>query len=251
MKINFLGKEVEISKTTVAVMVAVLVVVIGVVGVIISQKSGEVVIDKTSDVINDSPLIAKNTTTLTSNSSTPTVQNSEVKNEDEMKVYVVGCVKKEGVVTLKKGQIIDDAIKAAGGATKNADLRKTNLACELNDHDMLVIYSKNTSASKTTVNSSSSTSAMHNTSGSKIIKGSGGSIITQKSTTKSASSKININQASVSELDALPGVGPATAQKIVAYRNTNGKFVVIEDIKKVAGIGDSKYDSMKDLISVK
>ena len=63
--------------------------------------------------------------------------------------------------------------------------------------------------------------------------------------------KININKATESELESLPGIGPSTAQKIINYRNEKGKFNNIEDIKNVSGIGDSKYNNIKDLISIK
>jgi competence protein ComEA len=253
MSFNIFGKEIEVNKTTVAVSITILIVIIGIFGFLISQKSGEIVIDKNSTALES---VTKSATPDPTASSAATTQNQipQAQNEEEIKVYVVGCVKKEGVVALKKGQIIDDAIKAAGGATKDADLRHINLACELNDNDMLFIYSKKASASRQSAKGSSSVSSSvnKNTSGAKIIKGSGGAIVTEKKTAsdKSASAKVNINTATASELDALPGVGPATAQKIVAYRDANGKFSTIEDIKKVSGIGDSKYNSMRDLICV-
>ena len=62
-------------------------------------------------------------------------------------------------------------------------------------------------------------------------------------------SKININTATQSELETLPGIGPSTATKIINYRKENGRFNSIEDIKKVKGIGDSKFSQIKDLIT--
>jgi len=67
---------------------------------------------------------------------------------------------------------------------------------------------------------------------------------------KTANSKININTATVEELDSLPGIGPAIAAKIVAYREQNGKFKSIEDIMNVSGIGQSKFNNIKDFITV-
>ncbi len=69
-------------------------------------------------------------------------------------------------------------------------------------------------------------------------------------TNSSVSTKININTASLEDLDKLPGVGPATAQKIIDYRNQNGPFPNIEAIDNVSGIGPSKYSQMKDLITI-
>lgn len=76
------------------------------------------------------------------------------------------------------------------------------------------------------------------------------------STTQTASDinktvKININKASQAELETIPGVGPSTAQKIITYRNEKGKFKSLEDIKNISGIGDAKYEKMKDYIKIK
>ena len=90
-----------------------------------------------------------------------------------------------------------------------------------------------------------------------VTKDSGIQATTIESTTKastesqSSNKKININKATESELESLPGIGPSTAQKIISYRNEKGKFNTIEDIKNVSGIGDSKYNSIKDLITTK
>ena len=67
---------------------------------------------------------------------------------------------------------------------------------------------------------------------------------------KSESNKININLATIKELEDLPGVGEATANKIVRYRDENGNFKSIEEIKNVNGIGDKKYEDLKELISI-
>lgn len=64
------------------------------------------------------------------------------------------------------------------------------------------------------------------------------------------SAKVNINTASLEDLDKLTGIGPATAQKIIDYRTQNGLFKTIEDIKNVSGIGDSKFEAIKDSISL-
>ena len=69
--------------------------------------------------------------------------------------------------------------------------------------------------------------------------------------TNTQSNKININTATQTELEELPGIGPSIALKIIKYRDENGKFKTIEDIKKVSGVGDSKYAKIKDIISIK
>ena len=73
--------------------------------------------------------------------------------------------------------------------------------------------------------------------------------VEEKETTQN--SKININTATQTQLETLPGIGPSTAQKIITYREENGKFNNIEDIKEVSGIGDSKFNNIKDYITVK
>lgn len=75
-------------------------------------------------------------------------------------------------------------------------------------------------------------------------------IVNQSASNQSQGSKININTASESELENIPGVGPATAKKIIDYRNKSGKFSSIEDIKNVSGIGDKKFENMKDSICI-
>ena len=72
---------------------------------------------------------------------------------------------------------------------------------------------------------------------------------TNKTNTKQTT-KVNINKATQSELESLPGIGPSTASKIITYREENGKFGSIENIKDVSGIGDAKYNSIKDLITI-
>lgn len=164
---------------------------------------------------------------------------SEPENRDEIQVYVVGCVKNPGIVTLERGQIIRDAIEAAGGATEDADIENVNLAYKLNSNVMLRIKAVGENASTDGVYSSVG-------SGAEIIEDSGGAVegINQ------GSGKININQASVQELQQLPGIGEVTARDIVHYRETVGYFEKIEDIMKVRGIKEGRFESIRELITV-
>lgn len=159
--------------------------------------------------------------------------------EETIVVHITGEVKKEGVIYLKKGARIVDAIKQAGGETKEADLSQVNLAYELQDGQKIYIPNKNEKISQyiigingETMNDSSASTGSESTSYNK------------------EGTKVNINTANQSELDSLPGIGPALAQRIIDFREENGNFNSIEDIQNVKGIGDSKYEDIKDKIVV-
>ena len=159
--------------------------------------------------------------------------------EETIVVHITGEVKKEGVIYLKKGARIVDAIKEAGGETKEADLSQVNLAYELQDGQKIYIPNKNEKISQyiigkngETMNDNSANTGNESTSYNK------------------EGAKVNINTASQAELDSLPGIGPALAQRIIDFRVENGNFNSIEDIQNVKGIGDSKYEDIKDKIVV-
>lgn len=161
------------------------------------------------------------------------IDNEDVE-KDEIIIHIIGEVKKEGIVSLKEGDRVIDAIKKAGGETKNADLSQVNLAYILSDGQKIYIPSKNEKIDTFVISSNESDigeSGENNNGGSSDIK-------------------ININTATESQLDTLPGVGPSTAMKIIEYRNTNGKFKKIEDIKEVKGIGEAKYEDLKNYITI-
>lgn len=149
---------------------------------------------------------------------------------EEISIYICGFVKNPGVIRVKEGARLDDAIKIAGGATAEADLNAVNLAYKLADEDMIYIPEKGEKLPET----------------GNAMPG----VNTTKSMTQNKTGKININTASESELDTLPGVGPSTAKAIIQHRKNNGPFLAIEDIKKVKGIGDAKFDSIREEITV-
>ena len=152
-------------------------------------------------------------------------------NEENIIIHVTGAVKKQGIVEIKKGLRISDVINAAGGATQEADLTKINLAYAVEDGQK--IYVPNINDEETTET---------------ITKDAGESVIQEHN---DKSEKVNINTASQTELETLNGVGPSTALKIINYREENGNFEKIEDIKNVPGIGEAKFESLKDSICVK
>lgn len=154
----------------------------------------------------------------------------------EITVYVSGEVNKSGVVTLKEGDRLAVAVEKLGGTTKKADLNNINLAIRVKDEEHYIIP-KIGEAKQEDLKDVNNTKDIENAE----IK---------NENTEKDSSKININTATLEELDKLPGVGEATANKIISHREENGQFKNIEDIKNVNGIGDKKFENMKELICV-
>ena len=166
------------------------------------------------------------------------ITNENNTNDDIVIIHITGSVKNPGIVKLKEGSRIEDAIESAGGLTENADITKVNLAYVVEDGTKIKIPS----ASEEDIGDEDI-----------IDSKSGDNIIIEENTVSSNNStqNININKATEKEFETLPGIGPSLASKIIEYRNQNGKFGSIEDIKNVNGIGDNKYEKIKDLITVK
>lgn len=146
-------------------------------------------------------------------------------------VDVGGEVNQPSVVELSDGSRVTDAIAAAGGLTEKADLTDINRAAFVSDGEKIFIPSQEADSEDGVLSADGGSS------------GSG-------SSGRSSDGKININTADSTQLQELNGVGPATAEKIIAYRKQNGRFQSIEDIKNVSGIGDKTYEKLKDHIRV-
>jgi len=155
-------------------------------------------------------------------------------------VHVAGAVKSPGVYRLALMARIVDAVNAAGGPTSDADLERINLAQVLVDTEQVFIPGRAARSVTPTVaprHRPTTTIATPNTPG-------------QQGTPQAHSSLIHLNTATDSELDVLPGVGPATAKAIVDYRTTQGKFSRVEDLLNVPGIGPAKLAALRDLVTV-
>ena len=166
------------------------------------------------------------------------VENISIEEEqyDKIMIHIFGCVREEGTVILNEGDRIIDALEAAGGESEDADLNKINLAYVLKDGERLYIPSKSDNENTEYISSNS---------GDNIIVEGAGNMNNEEKT-----SIININTATKEELMSLTGIGESTANKIISYREENGKFNKIEDIKNVPGIGDAKFEAIKDDIKV-
>ncbi len=141
-----------------------------------------------------------------------------------LRVHVSGAVNQPAVYHLPQGSIVQDAVNAAGGPKSDADMSRINLAVELRDQQQVYVPLQG------------ETSAPPVVSGGEAEGATGG--------------VININTATTTELETLPRIGPATAQKVIDYREANGPFGAIEEIQNVPGIGPATFEGLKDSITV-
>ncbi len=146
-------------------------------------------------------------------------QSTEPVKHHNVVVYVTGAVRNPGVVSMAPGSRVIDAVNLLGGPTETANLNGINMAAPLADGQQVHVPSRDEPAEASAAG-------------------------------RSPGGKININTADAAALDTLPGVGPGTAQKIIDYRKTKGPFSSLEDLKKVPGIGENKYQNLKDKITL-
>lgn len=150
---------------------------------------------------------------------TPSFENIS----EKFPVYICGAIEQSGVYYVEEGAILNELVSLAGGLTIQADPTYVNLAKELKANEKIYITKIGEKIDKNT--NSYENGEYEN-------------------------ELININEASVALLDSLPGIGESRAKQIIDYREANGSFSNIEDIKKVPGIGDKIFDSLKDLIRI-
>jgi len=138
----------------------------------------------------------------------------------ELTVYVAGAVNHPGVVLLEEGDRVIDAIEAVGGPLPEADLEALNLAQAVQDGQKIAVP----------------------------VKGPGN--VPAVPDAGYGADKINLNTADQNELEELPGIGPTLAERIIAYREKKGGFSSADELKQVSGIGDKKFEEIRDLVEI-
>ncbi len=156
--------------------------------------------------------------------SNDTAAAEQAEEPEEVIVDICGAVNDSKVVTLPSGSRVEDAIKAAGGLTDEADLSGINRAAELADGEKIYIPTAD-----------------------EVERG---IELPSAESNISADGSININEATAEELETLNGIGPVTAEKIIQYRTEYGKFESKEELMEVNGIGEKTYAQIKDKIRV-
>ncbi|KKY02705.1 hypothetical protein VN21_01805 [Paraclostridium benzoelyticum] len=151
----------------------------------------------------------------------------------KISIYISGAVNSPGVVELKSNERLMEGVKLCDGLTDEADTNRINLAMKVKDEGHYIIPKQ---GEEIALNDSNDNVENNNNDGNNITEGD--------------DKKININSASKEDLDSLPGVGDVTAQKILDYREENKEFKSIDEIKNVKGIGENKFNDLKDYICI-
>lgn len=161
-----------------------------------------------------------------SNIDDKTEEHGKIENvaKEEIVVHIKGEINKPGIYKMHRELRLYELVEAAGGLTDKADIRRINLAVILEDEEAIYIPAIGEAVPE-------------------VKEGAAGN--------SSADGKIRINYATKAELMELQGIGNALADRIIEYRNTKGSFESIEEIMNVSGIGESKYEGIKDKITVK
>ncbi len=150
--------------------------------------------------------------------------DNSIKDVNMITIHISGEVNNPGIVNIESDKRLSDAVDKLGGVTENADLNNINLAMKIEDAKHYIIPK----IGEEIKNNESINNENNN----------------------SDSNKVNINNATIEDLDKLPGIGEATANKIINYREENGDFKSIEELKNVNGIGSKKYEQIKDEITL-
>lgn len=201
------------EKITIIVLVVVIIIGLGIILYKNTAYKENVVINTSSDNIENNSTVKIDTPPIT--------------------IHIVGAIKNPGVYKLKQNDRVIDAVKMAGGETEEANLDAINLAAFIKDGQKIIvpyrIYNNPNDEIKGNISKNTEEVYYFNS---------------------SSSGKININTANAADLQTLSGIGPVLSNRIIEYRKENGLFGVIDDIKDVPGIGEKKFEGIKDLICV-
>ena len=204
------------NQEKITIILLVIVIVIGGGMVLYKNINSEdnIIINRASDITENNPAIQKEIPSVI--------------------IHIAGAVKTPGVYQLKSTSRIVDAVKIAGGENEEANLDLINLAALLKDGQKIIVPYKTYSETgeEINVNTYNNTTSIYSSSSASI------------------SAKININTDNANILQTLPGIGPVLSERIIEYRNQNGLFGVIDDIKNVSGIAEKKFEGIKELICV-
>lgn len=161
----------------------------------------------------------------------PSQEVAKEEPEDEIVVHVAGAVRNPSVVKMHRGDRVHDAIQLAGGTLPDADLTHVNLAAKVQDGTQLFVpHQRETREPEV---------------GSPYQ---GGDENSPYGTSSSSTKLVNLNSASLAELDTLPGIGPTTAQKIIDYRTTHGPFLRVEELVTLPGVGVATVERIRPFV---
>ena len=179
------------------------------------------------------------------------IENLKEIEEEKIKlnVDIKGAIKKPGVYKIDSNLTVNDVINIAGGLTENADTSVTNLAKKITDEMVIIIYTKEEVKKSNIVDTVVKVVEKECVCPNIQNDGCLNIEIKENITNKENKELVNINTATVEELQTITGIGESKAKSIIEYRKTNGNFKTIEDIKNVEGIGEKLYESIKIYIT--
>lgn len=212
-------------------------VTVGLVALGLLLGAGFLVFNRPSEAVPTASQLAASVSSSTSSVADQPSSDSKTSSEKEasstIMVDVKGAVKEAGLYELGLDNRVADAIKAAGGMTEQADPKSVNLAQKLSDEAVIYVATTDEAVSVVPPAQVSSPS------------GSG-----QTSSSGSETDTINLNTASVEDLQTIPGIGEKRAQDIIAYRDSNGGFQSVDDLGNVSGIGDKTLEKLRSYVTV-
>lgn len=162
--------------------------------------------------------------TATADRAPPAAAEIEAAPAPRLVVHVVGAVRRPGLYRLAHGARIADAVRRAGGATRRADLSLVNLAAQVSDGTQVVVPRR------------------------VVVEAASGGAGAGEAPAAPAG-PVHLNTATIEQLDALPGVGPVTAQKILDYREQHGAFSSVDDLDAIPGIGPARLEQLRELVA--